>query len=137
MPGIREGRPLVHIVRDPGSFGRIGQENVPGLDGRRDRIDTADLAAQGRDRNDEHLPLKRLDDGGAVGSLLDEHRARPREEPVNGFDGFDGIREVEALVQAVAQVIVLPLLAPDLDGNKVTVLTALLGTAGMQSCGMI
>ena len=79
MPGIGKSRPLVHIVRNPGSFARIGQENMPGLDGRRDRIHPADLAAQRRDGNDEHLPLQRLNDGRTVGSFLNQNRSGSRE----------------------------------------------------------
>ena len=93
------------------------------LNGGRHSIDPGDLAAlrSEPDDADELLP-QRLDDGAAVGLVLDQDVSGIREQPPNCADGFHRTREIQMLVDAVAKVVVDAPLAPDLDGDEIVIL---------------
>ena len=93
------------------------------LNGGRHSIDPGDLAAlrSEPDDADELLP-QRLDDGTAVGLVLDQDVSGIREQPPNCADGFHRTRKIQMLVDAVAKVVVDAPLAPDLDGDEIVIL---------------
>ena len=122
-----KGRELVDEVLGPGRLLRQRHIDVSRFDGRRDRVDARELAAQGIDRDAEHLPLQGLDDGRAVGLVLDQHAPGRGIELCDRADGRQRAGKVQVPVEAIAQVVVFSQLAPDLHADKVVVLPALEG----------
>ena len=117
-----EGGELVHELLRPEAV--LGEVDVSALNGGRHSIDPGDLAALRSEPDDaDELLLQRLDDGTAVGLVLDQDVSGIREQSPNCADGFHRTRKIQMLVDAVAKVVVDAPLAPDLDGDEIVILT--------------
>ena len=118
-----EGGELVHELLRPEAV--LREVNVPALNGGGDGVHTGDLAAFRCEADDpDELFPQRLDDGAAVGLVLDQDVSGIREQSPNCADGFHRTRKIQMLVDAVAKVVVDAPLAPDLDGDEIVILTS-------------